>query len=134
MLLLICKPSLDIVSFLSKICHNTFVFFSKISTRTDQIGSVIRHALAPHLIKFEPEHGLIAITEIIVLPDLSMAKIFVDAERRQSKLETKLNKMAGALQREIARSLTQKRMPKLVFAIDARSATARRIDELLEEK
>jgi len=109
-------------------------FFQKISTRTEKVGSVIRRALAPHLIKFEPEHGIIAITAVEVFPDLSAAKVFFDAPRRAAKLEKKLNKMAGLLKKEISQNLTQKRTPNLLFVIDAGILAANKIDELLREK
>lgn len=109
------------------------LFFAPISTRTEKIGSVIRRALAPHLIRFEPEHGLITITAIEVFPDLSAAKVFVDAEKRGHKLETQLQKVAKALQKEIAPHLTQRRMPKLIFVLDMGAAASKRIDELLNQ-
>ncbi len=109
------------------------LFFDPISTRTEQIGSVIQRALAPHLIRFEPEHGLITITSIEVFPDLSAAKVFFDAEKRASKLEIRLQKIAGSLQKTLAPHLTQRRMPKLVFTRDMGAVAAKKIDDLLNQ-
>lgn len=103
------------------------------TTRTDQIGSVIRRALARHLLPYEQEHGIITITHVRVLEDLSEAHVFVDATRSGKRLIETLNRRTGAFARELRSSMTQKRTPKLFFRLDEGTVASRRIDELLEE-
>lgn len=93
---------------------------------------MIQRALAPHLITHENKHGIIAISHVEVYPDLSEAKIYVDAELRVTKLVQALNRKAGVLKKEISPYLTMKRTPKLRFVIDEQIRAARKIEELLE--
>ena len=103
------------------------------STRTQQIGSIIQRALAVYMLPFEEKHGLIIIVEVIVAPDLGSARVFVDAEFYPIKLIEKLNARSKYFMREISGQLTQRRMPKLQYIVDDTEKVARRIDELLME-
>ena len=103
------------------------------SARTEKVGSVIQRALAPHLLPLEPQFGLISIPEVKVSQDLHEARVFVHCERNPSKLAPRLNAMAGALQREINPSFTQKRTPKLVFVRDEAAESILRIEKLLDD-
>ncbi len=107
------------------------LFFKIISTRTDKISSVIQRALAPHMIQYEEEYGLITLSEVHVLPDLSEARIFVHSMRSMKRLIQTLNAHAGVLKKNISQNLTQKRTPKLIFMIDTGSIASQHIDELL---
>jgi ribosome-binding factor A len=103
------------------------------TTRTQQIGSIVHRALALQMLPFETEHGLITISEVIVSPDLADARVFVDAERGCGKLVEKLNTRARVLKREIASQFTQKRSPRLQFLVDTGAAHLKKIEKLLEE-
>jgi ribosome-binding factor A len=105
----------------------------KISTRTEKIGSVIQKALAREMLPFEGEHGLITISEVKVMPDLSEAHIYVGATRSGKRLIEKLNARAGVLKKEISKSLMQKRTPKLLFRLDLGRIAANKIDDLLNK-
>jgi ribosome-binding factor A len=89
--------------------------------------------LAPQLIIFEPEHGLVSITEVRVLEDLSQARIYVFCQTSLTSLVEKLNARAGHFAREISAQMTQKKTPRIRFFADEAMFAARKIDELLAE-
>ncbi len=103
------------------------------SARTQKIGSVIQRTLAPHLIPFEEEHGLITISEVQVFKDISEAKVYICATRSSKRLIEKLNSQSGRLKKEIFKSLTQKRTPRLVFHLDTGNLASKHIERLLEK-
>jgi len=108
--------------------------FSKtISTRTEKIGSVIQRAIAPLMMEYAEEYGLITISEVQVLPDLSEARVYVHSTRSMKRLVENLNLRAGHIKKEISKHLTQKRTPVLRFEIDLGSLASKHIDELLEK-
>lgn len=109
------------------------LFFKKISTRTEKIGSVIQRSLAPLLLEFEEEYGIITITKVNVYRDLSEAKIFLDAKRSAKRLIETLNRRSNILKKEVFANLTQKRTPKFRFVLDIETIATRKIEELLEE-
>jgi ribosome-binding factor A len=108
-----------------------FVFY--MTARTQKIGSVIQRALAPLLIEHEEEHGLITISEVRVMPDLSEARVYVFSPRSVKRLLEDLNARAGYFQKQISHSLTQKRTPRIRFFLDTGVLAAQRIDDLLEQ-
>ncbi|QQS59013.1 ribosome-binding factor A [Candidatus Peregrinibacteria bacterium] len=103
------------------------------TTRTEQIASVIQRGLARHLLPYEQEYGIVTIMRVVVMEDLSEARIFVDATRSGRRLVETLNRRVGVFARELRGIMTQKRTPKLIFRLDEGTVASRRIDELLEE-
>jgi ribosome-binding factor A len=91
--------------------------------RTEQIASVIRAAVQAVLSRGlnDPRvRGLISVTKVEVLPDLSEARVHVSvlpAEQAELTMHG-LRGAAGYVQREIAPEVTAKRMPRLVFRLD----------------
>ena len=83
--------------------------------------------------EFSEEYGLITLSEVHVLPDLSEAHILVHSTRSMKRFIETLNARSGILKKNISKNLTMKRTPKLVFKIDVGSLAAKHIDELLEK-
>lgn len=103
------------------------------SERTEKIISVLQKALAPELLAFEGEFGMVTIIRITVTPDMREARIFVSSSRRNSKLTRKLNALSGVLSQNIRRAFMQKRIPKLIFRESADQESMARLERLLEE-
>jgi ribosome-binding factor A len=85
------------------------------------------------MLPYEEEYGLVTISAIEVLPDLSRAHIFVCSPRSAKRLVKTLNSHAGVLKKEVSKYMTQKRTPFFVFELDTGILSVRRIDELLKE-
>src|SRR4051812_1897982 len=91
--------------------------------RTAQLSSVIRanvQAVLSRGLNDPRVRGLISVTKVEVLPDLSEARIHVSilpAEHSELTMHG-LRSAAGHIQREIAPAVTMKRMPRLSFRLD----------------
>lgn len=85
------------------------------------------------MVEYEEEYGLITISEVQVLPDLSEARIFVHSSRSMKRLVENLNAKSGYLKKEISKHLTQKRTPVLRFEIDLGTIASKHIDKLLQK-
>lgn len=76
-----------------------------------------------------------SITEVIVAPDLKMAKVYVsvlgDAEQKTNSLEA-LNRAGGFLRSRLAEMLNLRLTPKLIFIEDNSLEYGSYIDKLIE--
>tara|TARA_B100001750_G_scaffold8357_1_gene6434 strand:+ start:4399 stop:4761 length:363 start_codon:yes stop_codon:yes gene_type:complete len=77
----------------------------------------------------------ISIDEVKLTKDLSIAKIYCSSSIKEEtkKLEILLSKAAGFFKKEIAKSLSIKRIPELQFVIDNHEVYANKINNLIEE-
>jgi len=93
------------------------------STRTDKIASVIRHAVQEVMSRGlgDPRiRGLVSITHVDVTDDLAEAAVHVSVLPAQYTDLTMhgLHDAARHIQREVASAVTARRMPRLRFVLD----------------
>ena len=104
--------------------------------RVDEtVRAVLSEAIATQL--KDPRIGFITVTAVKTSPDLRQANVYVsvlgDAAARAESLDG-LHSAHGFLQRLLARELTLKHTPTLVFAYDESIDRGMRINELLEDE
>jgi ribosome-binding factor A len=93
------------------------------SQRTEQISSVIRHAVQRVLSRGlnDPRiRGLVSVTKVEVTPDLAEARVHVSilpAEHTELTMHG-LQSAARHIQSEIAEDVSARRLPRLVFKLD----------------
>lgn len=120
--------------------HDPFSEQAKKPRRPLRIASEIMRMM-PDLIRRHvkmPDNIMVSIVDVVVTPDLSVAKIFFsvigDNEDLQSKKAEKLlNAKRGALRKEIAGRMVMRQHPELKFIEDHTSANAARIEQLLAQ-
>ena len=101
----------------------------------DQIRDVLAYLLAqetqdPHL------QGIISITGVETMPDLSTSRIFVSVLGTSEEAEETIAHIRHAssfFRRELAARLNLRRTPELDFRLDRSIAEGARIDQLLRE-
>src|SRR5262245_20459949 len=93
------------------------------SQRTEQLGSVIQGSVQRLITRGlnDPRiGGLISVTKVEVTDDLAEARVFVSilpAERSELTMHG-LHSAAGYVQREVAKDVAARRMPRLSFRLD----------------
>ncbi len=106
-------------------------------SRTDRIGDLIQRELS-HFIQQELRDeriGMVTVSEVEVTKDLSHAKVYVtiyDLEKIVESIET-LNRASGYLRSLLAKRLTLRTVPKLVFQYDDTLDKSDRINQLLKK-
>jgi ribosome-binding factor A len=93
------------------------------STRTDKVASVIRHAVQDVITRGlnDPRvRGLISVTKVEVAPDLADASVYVSVlpVDRSELVMHGLRDAAGFIQREIGPKVAARRLPRLQFRLD----------------
>lgn len=106
-------------------------------SRTRRVGVVIRRELAPLLQRLASESrwGMLTVTDVDVSPDLRQAKVYVSligAEPHAALLE-ELADRAGELRHHLARVMTTRVVPRLVFRYDETTERAARLDRLMHD-
>lgn len=106
-------------------------------SRTDRIADVIQKELA-QIIQQEmkdPRVGMITINEVKVSKDLAYAKIFVSVmlEEHATESVATLNKAAGYLRGILAKRMTIRVMPALMFVYDDTTIKANRLSKLIDD-
>lgn len=95
-------------------------------SRTQRVADFLKQELAT-LIQFEvrdPRVGMVSVTDVEVSRDLSYAKVYVTVLGKDTEEEAKesvdaLNKAAGFLRSQIARSNNARTTPRLRFYFDS---------------
>jgi ribosome-binding factor A len=84
----------------------------------------------------DPRIGFTTVTRVELSPDLRHARVLIsvlgDDEARQKTLEG-LSSAAGYVRREMARRLSMRRAPELVFALDRGVEEGLKIETLLQK-
>lgn len=84
----------------------------------------------------DPRIRLVTVTGVSVSPDLHDARVYVavfgNEKRRQAALDG-LESARGVLQRRLARELSMKRTPQLVFEYDPTAEHGVRMTRLIDE-
>jgi ribosome-binding factor A len=110
-------------------------------TRNERVGPLIQRQLADLLQKKvnDPRLAITTITEVMVSPDLSHARVYVtflEADDVKNHLAI-LNNAAGFLRTELGRRVKLRFIPQLSFCYDASvergSYLAKKIDEAVEK-
>ncbi|MBK6916913.1 MAG: 30S ribosome-binding factor RbfA [Deltaproteobacteria bacterium] len=112
------------------------------SERTQKVEQVLRREIAALLLRGELRDprlqpiAAISITGVKVSPDLSSARVFVDALPGQvdlKKVLAGLNAGAGVLRAAVGRSVRLKRTPSLRFEADESIASGTAVEVLLAQ-
>ncbi len=104
--------------------------------RTDRIGDVMQRELSV-IIRQElkdPRVSMITIAEVRVSKDLAHAKVFVSVMMEEKAEETLegLNKAAGFLRAQLAKRMSLRVIPQLLFVYDDTTIKANRISRLID--
>lgn len=99
------------------------------SFRLQQINKNLHHELSKILIEIaNPKWGMVTITEVLVTPDLNIAKIWLSAP---IEAINELNRSQKVIFHALRPRLKFKHIPKLTFYIE--DGSINRVDQLLEE-
>jgi len=101
----------------------------------ESIKEVVSAAIADGL--KDPRVGFVTVTGVETSPDLRHAKVFVSVlggERERNATLEGLKASHGYLQGRVNEALRMKRTPQLVFAYDATTDRAMRIERLLRRE
>jgi len=106
------------------------------SYRTERVNELLRRELVL-LLKQEskdPRLKQIVITDVVVSPDLTSAKVFFSVEVDSVKIVTTLlNKASGFFRSSLSKTLDLRHTPTLSFIYDTTPNTGARIDYLLSK-
>jgi ribosome-binding factor A len=109
------------------------------SRRIERINEQLREEISD-LIRRELKDprlaGIVSITDVKTVPDLSLARVFIsvlgDEEQAQASLKT-LDHAAGFLRRRLTGRLRLRRVPEIMFRLDTSIERGDRILGLLRE-
>ena len=105
--------------------------------RTDRVGMEIKREVNEILQKKvrDPRVQGVTITDVQMLGDLSMAKVYYsimsDLASDNQKAQTGLEKATGTIKRELGRNLKLYKIPDLTFVKDESIEYGNKIDEML---
>jgi ribosome-binding factor A len=97
------------------------------------------HERAAHALEFEvrdPRATFITITRVELSPDLSIAKVYysvLGTKSDRSKAEHMLASAGGFIQRQVARVLDTRRVPRLVWHFDESLIKAQELDKAIQK-
>ncbi|WP_101757642.1 30S ribosome-binding factor RbfA [Oceanicoccus sp. KOV_DT_Chl] len=108
-------------------------------TRTQRVGDFLKQELAT-LIQFEvrdPRVGMVSVTDVEVSRDMSHAKVFITVLGKESEADAAesieaLNKAAGFLRTQVARSNNARTTPKLRFYFDSSVGRGQHLSSLID--
>ena len=105
--------------------------------RTDRVGEEFREILAESIQGLkDPRVGFVTVTGVKVSPDLHVAWVYYTVlgdEKAADGTRAALRSAAPHLRHELGRQIRLKVTPELRFEQDPLSASAERIDELLDQ-
>ncbi|CAM3535317.1 30S ribosome-binding factor RbfA [Erysipelothrix sp. HDW6B] len=106
------------------------------SVKKERIESIIKRELAPLIVNRlnDPSLSFVSITDVEVTNDFSFATIYVSflQDKDKKKGMEALRRAKGILRSEVAKSLSIRRTPELLFKLDESSEHGTRIDTILE--
>lgn len=106
------------------------------SIKQERIAGIIRKEIS-ELIQFQlkdPKIGFVTITDVNVTSDLSIAKIYVTFLGKEARNEAglkALNRSKGFLRSELAKRLSIRKCPELIFLHDDALEKGNRIEKIL---
>ena len=109
-------------------------------SRTQRVADFLKQELAT-LIQFEvrdPRVGMVSVTDVEVSRDMSYAKVFVtvlgkETEEDVAECIEALNKAAGFLRSQVARSNNARTTPKLRFYFDSSVGRGQYLSNLIDK-
>lgn len=109
-------------------------------SRTVRVADQIQRSLA-QLIQLEigdPRVGLVNINDVEVSRDYAVARVYVTFVNRESPTEQEaslnaLNKAAGFLRAQLAKTLNARTTPRLQFIYDKSSQEGSKLDRLIND-
>ncbi|HTT07385.1 MAG TPA: 30S ribosome-binding factor RbfA [Gammaproteobacteria bacterium] len=112
--------------------------FAPVSNRPRRVGEEILRLLArpAQLCAEETGMGFITLTAADVSPDLKQARIFVTQMGPtvgQAEVLAALNERAPAMRTLLAKTMTMRSVPRIIFYYDESIARAARLEALLDE-
>ena len=107
------------------------------SKRIDRVNQLIKQTLSNLLLReldFEKDI-LITLTRVKTASDLSKARVFISVmpEEKIGLVMRSLNRNIYRLQQKMNKKLVMKRVPKIIFEQETKTAEADRIEKLLDE-
>lgn len=106
------------------------------TVKKDKIAGIIQKNVS-EIIQFElkdPKVGFVTITDVEVTGDLSIATVYVSflgqKPREEAGMEA-LNRSKGFLRSELAKRMTIRKVPQLVFRIDTSLEKGNKIDHII---
>jgi len=107
------------------------------SKRIDRVNQLIKQTLSNLLLReldFEKDI-LITLTRVKTASDLSKARVFISVmpEEKIELVMRSLNRNIYRLQQKMNKKLVMKRVPKIIFEQETKTAEADRIEKLLDE-
>lgn len=106
------------------------------NTKSERMGGILLKEIS-EIIQFElkdPKVGFVTITDVKVSSDLSIAKVYVSflgkEERKEAGMKA-LKRSKGFLRSELAKRLTIRKTPDLVFLHDESLEKGNRIERIL---
>ena len=109
------------------------------SFRVDRVGMEIKREVNEILQKKvrDPRVQNVTITDVQMLGDLSMAKVFYtvmsDLASDNEKAQIGLEKATGTIKRELGKNLSMYKIPDLTFIKDESIAYGNKIDKMLRD-
>ena len=109
------------------------------SLRVDRVGMEIKREVNEILQKKvrDPRVQNVTITDVQMLGDLSMAKVFYtvmsDLASDNEKAQIGLEKATGTIKRELGKNLSMYKIPDLTFIKDESIAYGNKIDQMLRD-
>ena len=107
-------------------------------SKNDKMNAIVQKAIS-EIIQFElknPKLGFVTITDVRVTNDNSIAKVYVSflgkEERNQAGLKI-LNQSKGFVRSELAKRLSIRKTPELIFEIDRSLEQGNRIEKILSD-
>ena len=105
--------------------------------RIDRVNQLIKQTLSKLLLKeldFEKDI-LVTLTRVKTASDLSKTSVFISVmpEEKIELVLRVLNRNIYRLQQKINKKLVMKRVPKIIFQPETKTAEADRIEKLLDE-
>lgn len=108
------------------------------SLRTEKVSEELKHKLNTAMTKdlSELSVGLVTISKVIVSPDLKNAKVYVTFIGNKEPVEKcieKINNRKGHIRYNLAKSITLKYTPEIIFYHDDTSEYADKIQKIFND-
>jgi ribosome-binding factor A len=104
-------------------------------SRSVRVAEQMQREIA-YLLQFEvkdPRVSRVTVTAVEVTGDMAHAKVFYNAEKESEKLQQGLEKCAGFLRTQLAKSMLLRTMPQLHFVYDASLDNGMKMTKLIDE-
>ena len=102
--------------------------------RINRINPLIQKIISSALLRnSDPVLNKATITHVSTSPDLKKSMVFVSTlDGNEGSLKTALEKNRTKIQKVLAREMTTKNVPKIIFEVDSTFNNVLRINELLD--